>query len=267
LTPEHLHPLSPARYWDERAARYAHRSGGLGAVCSYGMPLWYNVAIDLCQRRALAPWIRGRGTGTVLDVGCGVGRWSLRLAARGMTVTGVDHSECMVKHAAERAELEGLTCTFVRADANHLRLDRRFDLILSVTVLQHIVDADQAARAIRNLAAHLAPNGELVLLEAAPSRMTERCDSGVFRARSFDWYHSALAQAGLRVVYVRGVDPLPFRTALLPYYKRMPKPLVTLLSALVAAVSLPFDWLLAPYLSEASWHKVIVARPCSEQSR
>jgi len=267
LTPEHLHPLSPARYWEERAARYAHRSRGLGAVCSYGMPWLYNVAIDLCQRRALAPWIRGVGTGAVLDVGCGVGRWSLRLAARGMTVTGVDHSECMAKRAAERAELARLTCTFLRADANHLRLDGRFDLILSVTVLQHIVDADQAAQTIRNLAAHLAPNGELVLLEAAPSRMTERCDSGVFRARSFAWYQRALVQAGLRIVCVRGVDPLPFKTALLPYYKRMPKPLVTLLSVVIATASLPFDWLLGPYLSEASWHKVIVARPCSEHSQ
>jgi ubiquinone/menaquinone biosynthesis C-methylase UbiE len=258
--------VTPPAYWEARAQRFASHTQGLAAVCSYGMPWLYNIAIDLCQRRALAPWLTGRSAASVLDVGCGVGRWSLRLAARGMEVTGIDLSQLMLERAIERANERRLTCEFIKADANQLRLNRRFDLILSVTVLQHIVDPDQAARAIANLAGHLAANGELVLLEAAPSRDSPRCDSHIFRARNFAWYEDALARAGLRIRAVRGVDPLPLKTAMLPYYKRMTAPVATLASTAIAAMSLPLDWLLAPYCRDSSWHKVIVARPASEMS-
>lgn len=267
MPPANTHPLTPSVYWEGRARRFARHTQGLAAVCSYGMPWLYNVAIDLCQRRALAPWLTGAGGGAALDVGCGVGRWSRRLAARGLDVTGVDLSEFMVARASERTRREGFACEFLQSDVNRLRLERRFDLILSVTVLQHIVDADQAAQAISRLREHLAPNGELVLLEAAPLRDTPRCDSSIFRARSLAWYESTLAKVGLQVRCVRGVDPLPFKTVMLPYYKRMSAPLAALASTATAAVSLPLDLLLAPYLPEYSWHKVIVARPMGRAGR
>ena len=67
---------SSAAYWEGRARQFAHRDGGLPAVCSYGMPAFYNQYIHITQRRALEPWLRQTAGATVLDVGCGVGRWS-----------------------------------------------------------------------------------------------------------------------------------------------------------------------------------------------
>ncbi|TLY69775.1 MAG: methyltransferase domain-containing protein, partial [Gammaproteobacteria bacterium] len=79
------HP--PQAYWEERAQRFAVEGEGLAAVCSYGMPAFYNRVIDLSQRLALAPWLRVRPGTSVLDVGCGVGRWCRELARRGARVT------------------------------------------------------------------------------------------------------------------------------------------------------------------------------------
>src|ERR1700730_12028734 len=104
----------PSVYWEERARRFAAEGEGLAAVCAYGMPAFYNRAIHLTQRLALAPWLRVTAGTRVLDVGCGVGRWSRLLAARGAQVTGVDLSPTMIAQARQRAAAEGVAdrCRF-----------------------------------------------------------------------------------------------------------------------------------------------------------
>ncbi len=260
-------PASALGYWETRARQFAGAGAGLAAVCSYGMPGFYNRAIALVQRRALAPWLRSLPAGpaglprpTALDLGCGVGRWSRQLARGGYRVTGVDFSAHMIEQARARAAASGADCEFAVANAVDLDLGRRFDLILCVTVLQHILEPGAARRAIGALAAHLAPKGTLVLLEAAPARLCKRCDSEVFTARPLVWYQSALRAAGLRVVATRGVDPMPFKTWLLPYYRGLPRLLRLAALALATGVSLPLDLALAPLVAGMSWHKVIVAR-------
>src|SRR5258706_131819 len=133
---------SPSLYWEDRARRFAAEGDGLAAVCAYGMPEFYNRGIHLEQRLALEPWLKA-GAGTrVLDVGCGVGRWSRLLAARGADVLGVDLSPTMIAQARRRAVAEGVgdRCRFRVQDVSNLDVGERFDLILGVTVLQHILD-------------------------------------------------------------------------------------------------------------------------------
>ncbi|MGH8231620.1 MAG: class I SAM-dependent methyltransferase, partial [Steroidobacteraceae bacterium] len=140
----------PAAYWEDRARRFAAEHDGLAAVCSYGMPEFYNRAIDVTQRRALGRWLAvGPGT-RVLDVGCGVGRWSRRLAAQGATVTGIDLSATMIEQARARTAHQGLAerCRFLVQDVAQLDLGQGFDLIVAVTVLQHLPDADAVRAAL-----------------------------------------------------------------------------------------------------------------------
>jgi 2-polyprenyl-3-methyl-5-hydroxy-6-metoxy-1,4-benzoquinol methylase len=258
--PAPLEALASTVYWEQRARRFARESHGLKAVCSFGMPWFYNKAIDWCQRRALAPWFERPAGRSVLDIGCGVGRWSLRFAARGWRVTGLDLSPFMVESARQNATALGLDCTFASGDVRAHDFGTRFDLIFCVTVIQHITDPLEAGRALANLAGHLQVGGELVLLEAAPMSRVQRCDTVVFKARDFEWYRQALAAAGLQIETVRGVDPMPLKTWLLPFYRRMSTPLAIASLAVVTAISLPIDWLLGPYCARRSWHKVIVAR-------
>src|SRR5258708_6475820 len=94
---------SPHLYREDRARRFAGERDGLAAVCAYGMPEFYNRAIHLEQRLALEPWLQVKAGTRVLDVGCGVGRWSRLLAARGAEVAGVDLSPTMIVQAQQRA--------------------------------------------------------------------------------------------------------------------------------------------------------------------
>jgi SAM-dependent methyltransferase len=257
--------LRNASHWEGRAQRYASEGRGLAAVCAYGMPAFYNRAIELCQTRALQRWlnvprIEARTTRPrVLDVGCGVARWSLRLAHLGYQVTGIDLSPTMVEIARARAAAVGEDCEFQVGDVCELALGGKFDLILSVTVLQHVVDASAARAAIGKLAAHLLPGGRLVLLEAAPPHRASRCENFAFRVRPVQWYHDALRDAGLQLLATTGVDPTPLKTWLLPHYARLPRPLAVGALLAATAISLPIDLAFGRFASVCSWHKVIVA--------
>src|ERR1700730_14433691 len=84
-------------FWEERARRFAGEGEGLRAVCSFAMPGFYNWAIDVTQRSALGSLIGSISSDArVLDYGCGVGRWTRRIAQRGARVTGVDFCKTML---------------------------------------------------------------------------------------------------------------------------------------------------------------------------
>lgn len=250
------------QYWEARAQRFARDGEGLAAVCSYGMPAFYNRYIQLTQRLALGRWLRTSPGASALDVGCGVGRWSRLLARQGATVIGIDLSATMVEEANRRAQQEGVAerCRFAVQDLAHLDAGGKYDLVVGVTVLQHILEDAVLARAVEGLAQHLAPGGRMVLLEAAPTARIGRCDSAIFTARDAGTYLAAFERAGLRIEAITGVDPAPFKTQFLPYYARLPRSLAWLGMLLVTAISLPFDALLGRRLARASWHKVFVLR-------
>ncbi len=253
------------RYWEERAQRFAARGDGLAAVCSYGMPDFYNRAIQFSQRRSLAPWLQVRPETRVLDLGCGVGRWSRLLAARGARVTGVDLSPTMVAIARRRAQAERVSgnCRFLVQDLAQLQLGERFELVLGVTVLQHILDPSRLRAALACMCAHLEPGGRMLLLEAAPLRVTSRCDSATFTARPRGAYLQLFEAMGLRPLAIRGVDPAPFRTWLLPHLQRLPRALRWAAIAGVSALSAPADALLAPLAVTQSWHALFVLEQAS----
>jgi SAM-dependent methyltransferase len=250
----------PWLYWEDRAQRFAAEGDGLAAVCAYGMPGFYNLAIHREQRLALEPWLTvGAGT-RVLDVGCGVGRWSRLLAARGAEVLGVDLSPTMIAQAQQRAAAEGVAgrCRFQVRDLATLDVGERFDLVLGVTVLQHILDPRALRAALAAMTAHLAAGGRMVLLEAAPVSRVNRCNSTVFRARRRNVYLDLIRDCDLELRALTGVDPAPFRTLLLPYIRKLPVKLSFGLLALATALSLPINAFFGRRAAGRSWHAVFV---------
>lgn len=100
------------------------------------------------------------GPGRLLDVACGTGIVTRRLAAgrTGLRVTGVDLSPAMARQAADR-----LPGTIVRADVRRLPFaDGRFDAVSSVWLLHLVEDPEDARRIVAECARVLRPGGVYV---------------------------------------------------------------------------------------------------------
>jgi hypothetical protein len=98
----------------------------------------------------------------------------------------------------------------------------------------------------------------MVLLEAAPAGMVNRCNSTVFRARHRNVYLDLIRDCDLDLRALTGVDPAPFRTRLLPYVRKLPGKLSLGLLALATALSLPINAFFGRRAVRRSWHAVFV---------
>lgn len=79
----------------------------------------------------------------VLDIGCGTGVFSFKLARRGCDVTGVDLSEKMLGEARRKVRETSLEVDFKTMDATRLAFGNdSFDLVVSMATLEFMNDPE-----------------------------------------------------------------------------------------------------------------------------
>lgn len=107
----------------------------------------------------VAELVRGRPPQRILELGCGVGRFSQRLARAGHDVVGVDFSPVAIEKARARVARDPRRPEFIVADVGDLSaLDAPFDLSFDVGCY-HCLQQDQQGRYATQLERLLAPNG------------------------------------------------------------------------------------------------------------
>ncbi len=111
--------------------------------------------------REWATELRPRGVARVLDVGSGVGRHALYLAALGFEVAAVDASPAGLDYAGREAETAGLEIALHQAQMTDLPFaEASFDYLLSWNVIYH-GDGTVVARVLAEAARVLRPGGLL----------------------------------------------------------------------------------------------------------
>lgn len=107
--------------------------------------------------------LRLQPTAKVLDVGCGYGRISNPLAARGFDVVGIDSSEVLLARARADATAAGAGATFISGDARAMVFSSAFDAALSCsTSFGYHSDAENRD-VLARICRALAPGGKLYL--------------------------------------------------------------------------------------------------------
>src|SRR5688572_27442042 len=99
---------------------------------------------------------------SVLEAGCGTGRFTFNMARAGHKVTAIDYSPAMLDACRHRQKSESGAdgVTFQQASIFELPFpDRSFDAIISIHVLMHLPDHENA---IRELLRVLKPGGRLI---------------------------------------------------------------------------------------------------------
>ncbi len=107
---------------------------------------------------------RGFGPGAhVLDAGCGTGRYSVALAERGFTVTGIDASPEQISEARKRQEKSKTDVDFIVADICTPQPITSVDAILCRGVLNDLTDDTSRQAVFLAFSEMLRPGGVLVL--------------------------------------------------------------------------------------------------------
>lgn len=125
-----------------------------------------------------------RGCKSILDAGCGNGRYSsflLRWADPDARVTAFDYSQGMLQRARER--LRGTRASHVAADLTRLPYkDACFDAIVCGWVLEHLPDPRPG---LAELSRVLQPGGKLLLLTTEDTLNGSIC-SRLFHCRTYN---------------------------------------------------------------------------------
>jgi trans-aconitate 2-methyltransferase len=213
-----------------------------------------NSSAQFCWGVELMGKLAWWGNERVLDLGCGDGKLSARLAehAPAGAVTGIDASAQMIAlaHARWAKKMQGTKqrLSFVRMDAQALRFESAFDVVFSNAVLHWVSDHPAVMAGVRRA---LRPGGRLLLQTPGAgncAQFVEAVDQvrgqprwrSFFRDFAFPWQFSAvtdyanwLDRAGLETQRIErvhkdmrhsGPEALVgwMRSTWLPYLDRLP---------------------------------------------
>jgi SAM-dependent methyltransferase len=118
--------------------------------------------LSLAEIPATLRRLQPQRSDTVLEIGCGTGRFTRHLAARCRRVVAVDYSLESLRVA--RARVPQPEVQFLQADASFLPLTgQTADRALSCQMLEHLPTPEARERALAGIARALQPGGRLVV--------------------------------------------------------------------------------------------------------
>lgn len=121
---------------------------------------------------------------SILDLGCGPGLYSSRLAKLGHECVGIDFSPASIAHAVETAERECLRCTYVHEDIRTIEYGTGFGLVMFIFGEFNPFRPPDAEKILHKAFNALSDDG-ILLLEVSPFESLKRAGE-----QGPSWYSS-----------------------------------------------------------------------------
>jgi len=178
-------------FWNKRCVTFGHTGWRFSSLAEYDQSI---------RKKAIFRALQKFGFSfehlKVLDMGCGKGDFIEEFYSRGAHVTGVDISSEAIESARYRFEgIEQIKLTC--ADLKFLPLEKeQFDLILSVTVLQHILSDQEITLALKKFNRSLCEKGVLTVLESCKSPILGEADESYIRLRTVPQWRKIFQEGG-----------------------------------------------------------------------
>lgn len=108
-------------------------------------------------------FLLGKKPGRILDLGCGPGLYTERLARHGHTCVGIDYSPASINYARQVAQREALACTYLNQDLRQADFGTDFDLTMQIFGEFNVFCLEDACSILVKARHALEPDGRLLL--------------------------------------------------------------------------------------------------------
>lgn len=114
--------------------------------------------VDWIHHQLLA----GKST-RILDLTCGPGLYTGRLARLGHTCTGIDYAPASIRYAKEEADREAISCTYTLADVREAVFGDGYGLVMMINGQFNVFRRQEARTIVQKALAALEPGGSFLL--------------------------------------------------------------------------------------------------------
>jgi SAM-dependent methyltransferase len=162
-------------YWDQRAREDAfHYVDSREALGSPDLEAFWRGGEEVVDRMLDAVEVRLTGDEEIVEIGCGIGRLTRVLAARGRAVKAFDISEEMLAQARQHNQVLS-NVDWIHGDGRTLAPlpDESADACLSFVVFQHLPDPELTYGYVREIGRVLRPSGWAVFHVSTDPRVHE----------------------------------------------------------------------------------------------
>jgi len=134
----------------------------------------------------------GKGV-DVLDLACGTGNITIRLAKLGYNMTGVDMSEYMLNQAKNKAESEAIKIDFISQDMRLLNLPNTFDTVVSVCDgMNYVLQEDELKQVFIRVKQILKPHGAFLFDMNTEYKFKHQLGNNTFKGsgtggKAYEW--------------------------------------------------------------------------------
>lgn len=235
-----MNKVEPKEYWDKRFQDFGKYSTG------YTDKLLHKYD-DNIRWNCFSKEVKILKGDKVLDIGCNYGEWSFRLAKLGANVIGIDIISKAIQLAKKKSEGQSLNISFKEMSVHELNFGNNFfDKIISITVMQHILDDKLFKMSLNKMNKQLKSNGELIFIESASKNKIQETQKHK-RERTLDNQIKLLFDAGFYLSKIRGVNHLSSKSYYLLEIIPIPKFIKLRLQNIILIFLNPIDIFLSRF--------------------